>query len=361
MPAFDPSVSRGTSMPARAKLAAALLAGFAATVLAVASAGAEPLGVTVRNESVNATCAETDNVTLKLVSDDVQKFNISVRHPAYVGMLLADNTAPDWETCDMSGDPVVPADAKAPLPPSAAAPGAKPGPNPAAASPAAPKRITIFETPDMWLTGFIFPSFWRAATVPVRIGGDVTQGLHMVQLWMRVDGKAEEVLVIYPPDGYMRARPMSPAHMRDTAYGSSFLVGPVEQAERPIVRLKEVGFTPQTRTFTLHYAAGGKARMQVVKVGSDELRLEVQLDGTPPGTFAALRSMYVTEGNADVARVAWRSLGTGKGGAGGLMGEAPVLSFADAQNVSMLWAGRLVPSRHNTSAPDFIFDGFSGR
>ncbi len=342
MPAFYSRVSRpGARHSLAALFAVPLLAG---AVLAALPAQAEPLGVTVRNESVNATCAETDNVTLKLVSDKVQKFNISVRHPAYLGMLLVDNTDPDWETCDMSGDPVVPADAKAPQPPTAA-----------------PKRITIFETPDMWLTGFVFPTFWRAATVPFRIGGDVTQGLHMVQLWVRAEGKAEEVLVVYPPDGYWRARPMSPAHMRDTAYGSSFLVGPVEQAERPIVRLKEVDFAPQTRTFTLHFPAGGKARMQVVKAGSDEVRLEVQLDGTPPGTFAALRSMYVTEGNADVARVAWRSLGSGKGGAGGIMGEAPVLSFADAQNASMLWAGRLVPSRHNTSAPDFIFDGFQGR
>lgn len=344
MPAFVPSAPRVPPVGAHGVLAAAaLLAGLACAILAPAPARAEPVGVTVRNESVNATCAETDNVSLKLVSDKVQKFNITARHPAYLGMLLADNTAPDWETCDMSGDPVVPADPKAPQPPTAP-----------------PKRITIYETPDMWLTGFVFPTFWRAASVPFRIGGEVTQGLHMVQLWVRAEGKAEEVLVVYPPDGYWRARPMSPAHMRDTAYGSSFLVGPVEQAERPIVRLKEVDFTPQTRTFTLHFAAGGKARMQVVKAGSDEVRLEVQLDGTPPGTFAALRSMYVTEGNADVARVAWRSLG-GKGGAGGTMGEAPVLSFADAQNVSMLWAGRLVPSRHNTSAPDFIFDGFTGR
>lgn len=358
MPAF---VSCAARPSARRSLAAVFVVPILTGVLfASPGAHAEPIGVTVRNESVNATCAETDNVTLKLVSDQVQKFNISVRHPAYLGMLLVDNTAPDWETCDMSGDPVVPADPKA-LQPAASPPAATPSAKPAAPAMAGPKRITIFETPDMWLTGFVFPSFWRAATVPVRIGGEVTQGLHMVQLWVRAEGKAEEVLVVYPPDGYWRARPMSPAHMRDTAYGSSFLVGPVEQAERPIVRLKEVDFAPQTRTFTLHFAAGGKARMQLMKAGSDEVRLEVQLDGTPPGTFAALRSMYVTEGNADVARVAWRSLGSGKGGTGGIMGEAPVLTFADAQNVSMLWAGRLVPSRHNTSAPDFVFDGFAGR
>lgn len=311
-----------------------------AVMLVPAAVSAEPVGVTVRNESVAATCAETDNVTLTLVSDKVEKFRIMARHPAYIGTLLMDRTEPDFETCDMSRDPIVLSEPTAPAKGETAPP--------------APKRVTIYETPDLWLTGYIFPSFWRAATVPFRVGGEVTQGLHMVQVWVRTEGKAEEVLVVYPPDGYWRARPLSPAHVRSTAYGSSFLVGPVEQAERPLVRLKEIDFAPQTRTFTLHFAEGGKARMQMAKLDRDALSLEVKFDGPHPRTFAALRSMYITEGNADVARVAWRSLA--KGG----MGEAPVMSFADAEDVSMLWAGRLVPSRHNTSAPDYIFEGFSG-
>lgn len=324
------------------------------TLLAMPAA-AEPVGVTVRNQSVSATCAETDNVTLMLVSDTVRRFRISAHHPAYAGMLMVDRTAPDFDTCDMSGDPVVPA---AP-PPAAGASGQEPP------APATTRRITFYESPDLWLTGYIFPSFWRAATVPVRVGGEVVQGLHMIQVWVRAEGKAEEVLVVYPPDGYWRARPLSPAHLASTAYGSSFLVGPVEQAERPLVRLKEINFAPQTRSFTLYFAGGGKARMQIAKVDREAIALDVELDGTPAGPFAALRSMYVTEGNADVARVAWRTLAqpganaSPKPGTGPTMGEAPVLSFTDARDVSMLWAGRLVPSRHNTSAPDFVFDSFS--
>ena len=42
-------------------------------------------------------------------------------------------------------------------------------------------------------------------------------------------------MVLYPPDGYWRARPLPFEDMRWTAYGSSFLVGPVETQERPIV------------------------------------------------------------------------------------------------------------------------------
>lgn len=335
----------------------AMALGLSWALTAPGIAGAEPVGVTVRNESVGATCAETDNVTLTFVSEAVEKFRITARHPAYIGTLQVDRTDPDFDTCDMSRDPVVPAD--------------QPPPAPGVA--ATPKRVTIFETPDLWLTGYIFPSFWRAATVPFRVGGEVTQGLHMVQLWVRNEGKAEEVLVVYPPDGYWRARPLSPMHLRSTAYGSSFLLGPVEQAERPLVRLKEIDFAPQTRTFTIHFAEGGRARMQVAKLDRDALSLDVQFDGPHASTFAALRSMYVTEGNADVARVAWRTMSSaGKGGDGkdtdakgtartGGMGEAPVLVFDDAQNVSWFWAGRLVPSRHNTSAPDYVLDGFATR
>lgn len=314
--------------------------GLAADPAPAPAPGPGPVGVTVRNESVAATCAETDNVTLTFVSDKVSKFRITARHPAYIGTLLFDRTVPDFETCDMTRDPVVLAEPTQP---------------PAPGKAAEPKRVTIYETPDLWLTGYIFPSFWRAATVPFRVGGEVTQGLHMVQVWVRNEGKAEEVLVVYPPDGYWRARPLAPNQLRTTAYGSSFLVGPVEQAERPLVKLKEIDFAPQTRTFTLHFAEGGKARMQMAKLDRDDLSLEVQFDGATPRTFAALRSMYVTEGNADVARVAWRSMGVNG------MGESPVMSFSDAENVSMLWAGRLVPSRHNTSAPDYIFEGFTGR
>ncbi len=68
-------------------------------------------------------------------------------------------------------------------------------------------------------------SFWRPNTVPVRVGDRVEQGFHVVQLWVRFRERAEEVLVFYPPDGYWRARPLPPPHMRWSAYGSSFLVG----------------------------------------------------------------------------------------------------------------------------------------
>ena len=118
-------------------------------------------------------------------------------------------------------------------------------------------------TPDFWLTGYTFPAkaFWRAPTVPVRVGDRVENGFHLVQLWMNYRQRAEEIMAFYPPDGYWRARPLPFEEMRWTAYGSSFLIGPVEVQQRPIVDLEEIAFEPETRTFVLKFKRGGTARI----------------------------------------------------------------------------------------------------
>jgi len=63
--------------------------------------------------------------------------------------------------------------------------------------------------------------------------------------------------------------------------------------------------------------------------------------------------MFVTEINADVAHVAWRMPG------GKAYEVAPIMSFGRADALE-LWAGRRLPSRHNTSAPDIVFRSFLG-
>ena len=57
--------------------------------------------------------------------------------------------------------------------------------------------------------------------------------------------------MLYPQDGYWRARPLPPANLKWSAYGSSFLVGPIEFEQRPFVNIREVVFDPNTKTFRL--------------------------------------------------------------------------------------------------------------
>jgi hypothetical protein len=303
--------------------------GVALAALAVACAfAADPIAVEVTNASTPTLCAETDNVYLKFASATVRRFTIEAEHPAYAGTIVADHMAPDFRNCDMSADPVYRSE---------------------------PRRVTIYETADTQLIGYTFPSFWRPNAVPVRVGARVESGLHLLQLFVKFRERTEEVLVLYPADGYWRARPLPPEHLSYSGYGSSFLIGPVETEGRPFVDIRDIAFDPATRTFRLAFARGGEAALRLDVVDREHIGLDVGFDRPIAGArpFAALRSMFVTETNADVAQVTWRTPGAKAYEA------APVMSFNRADALE-LWAGRRLPSRHNMSAPDMIFRAFSG-
>jgi hypothetical protein len=305
---------------------------FAWLALPAQAFAADAVAVAVENASTPTLCAETDNVYLKLTSSAVRRFTVEAIHPAYAGTIVADRTAPDFRHCNMSGDP---------------------------AHPAEPRRVTLFETGDLQLIGHTFPSFWRPATVPVRVGARVETGLHLLQLFTKFRERTEEVLVLYPADGYWRARPLPPEHLSYSAYGSSFLVGPIEtagssSASRPFVDIRDVAFDPATRTFRLAFARGGEGALRLDAVDREHVTLDVTFDrAVAAGPFAALRSMFVTETNADVAEAAWLAPG------GRAWEAAPIMTFGHAE-VTELWAGRRLPSRHNTSAPDMMFRAFIG-
>jgi len=308
---------------------AALLA--AALLLAASSAPAaplEPLAVEVTNTSEPELCAEQDNVTINLASKEVRRFSLAALHPAYLGAGQRDQSAADWSGCGAAGDP-----APAPTEP--------------------PRRTTLYEDIELWVVALRFSTFWRPATAIVRIGERVETGVHLLQVWRIRPMGGEEVAVLYPQDGYWRLRPLAPPGMAPTAFGSSFLVGPVEVEGRPIVKIREVVFDPSSRSFTLKYERGGAARVRMVAVDQQRHTLEITLaaaiDGRP---FAALRSMFVTDFNNDVARVAVREKGA-KG-----WREEPIMAFKGGSAVEV-WAGRIAPSRHNTSSPDMVFSGFS--
>ena len=302
-----------------------LLAALAGTALAIA-ARAEPIAVEVVNASEPTLCAEKDNVYLQLRSVEVRQFTVVAEHPAYAGTIVADRSAPDFRNCEMGGDPAFKAE---------------------------PRRVTLYETGDLQLIGYTFSSFWRPNTVPVRVGNRVENGLHLLQLFVKYRQRTEEVLVVYPADGYWRARPLPPPHLGYSAYGSSFLVGPVETAGRPFVDIKEIAFDPATLTFRLAFARGG-ASLHVRSVDEERITIEIKLDMAVEASrpFAALRSMFVTETNADVARAGWRTPGSQS------YEDVSVMDFRRA-NALEFWAGRRLPSRHNMSAPDMIFRDFN--
>jgi len=300
---------------------------FVLLIAATPAFAADELAVSVENASEPILCAEKDNVYLKFISSEVKRFTIEAVHPNYIGSIVTDRSAFDLNNCpDLAAAPYITEQ---------------------------PKRITIYETIDMQLVGLTIPNFWRKTVVPVRVGDRVESGVQLLQLWVRANDRAEEVLVLYPQDGYWRARPLPPANLKWSAYGSSFMVGPIEFDQRPLVDIREVVFDPTTRSFRLAFARGGSATLRLDKLDTEHQSLSVTLDPSIAADrpFAALRSMFVTETNNDVAHVGWRE--------NGLPGwqRAPVMDFKRA-NAIEVWAGRLVPARHNTSAPDMVFRDF---
>lgn len=292
------------------------------------AASLDGLAVEVKNESEPVLCAEKDNVALSFANKDVRSFRIEAAHPVYLSAGMRDNFEADWTACDMAADPAYKAS------------------NP-------PRKTTLYDDNDLWIIGYTFPTFWRQASATVRIGDRVENSIHMLQVWvLRTDG-AEEVLVLYPQDGYWRPRPMAPKGFRNTAYGSSFLIGPVEVDGRPLVKLKEVSFDPKFRAFKLDFEKGGSAVVQMTAIDDNRLALDVAFDRSiEGGPFAMMKSMYITEFNNDVARIAVREKGAKS------WREERIMNFKGA-TATDIWAGRLNPSQHNTTSPDFVFNSFS--
>jgi hypothetical protein len=293
-------------------------------LLLAGCAGIEPPAVAVTNASRPTRCAEEDNVYVRLTDAGVRRFTIRAQHPSYIGALRVDSTAPDFTNCNMAGEP---------------------------SFPGTPRAVVLYTDADWQLVGYGFTRFWRAATVPVRVGMRREEGLHLLQLFRTLDGTRTEFLVLYPPDGYWRARPMPPLHLPESAYGSSFLVGPVEDTGRPLVALRDIEYLPGSQAFRLRFDRGGTGMLRVEHIDRREAVLSVSLD-RDAATFAALRSMFVAPDNNDTAEVRWL------GPDGEALGPQPILRELSVRATEVRF-GRAHVSRHNSSAPDMVFGGFS--
>ena len=298
--------------------------------LAIVPAHAGPLKVEAANASVATQCAETDNVYVKFTAELVRSFKVEAAHPAYLAALTADNKAADFTKCAKQVSPKK--DFKF-----------------------TPRTVTLYQGAKWELRGITYPNFWRPDQVPVKVGARTETGLHLMQLWTRDQARNEEVLVFYPADGYWRARPLAPEKpgwefdpLLPTAYGSSFMIGPVEPKQRPYVDIQSVAFDPDTSSFRVSFVRGGDAVVSVDKLDRERISLDVLFErhaGKMP--FAALRSMFVAADNADISEVSVDKAA-----------KTPVMKFKRAK-VSEFWAGRTRPSRHNTSAPDLVFKDFA--
>ena len=217
------------------------------------------------NASKTTRCAEEDNVYVKLMGPGITAFRIVAEHPPYIATVSKDSTAPDFSHCDMSQDP---------------------------SFPSTPHRVMLYEDGVMRLVGHTFSSFWRANAADFHVDGRTERGLHLVQLIRRRAQGDVEILVVYPADGYWRVKPLPPPSLADTAYGSSFLFGPIEESTRPFVAIRSIAFEPATMTFSLVFRNGARGTLTVS--AATPARTTLSLAIAPPVAanrpFAALRS-----------------------------------------------------------------------
>ena len=290
-------------------------------------------------------CAEEDNVYVKLSGPDISAFRIRAEHPPYVADITTDLTAPDFTACDMSNDPSFAFE---------------------------PRTAILYEDESIRLVGHRFGSFWRPEVVDFKVGTRHEPGLHLVQLLRRgiapgvtasgqrvspssgAAGNELEILVVYPADGYWSAKPLPPVFLDDTAYGSSFLIGPIAEDGRPYVAIREIEFEPATQTFRLQFRNGSRGTLTVAEATRNGIDLSVTLDTPLPADrpFAALRSMFVTTRQADVAVAVWPQTPPSQNA------QAPIMDLERIRAPAARF-GRIEPSTHNLSAPDMVFDRFS--
>jgi hypothetical protein len=297
-------------------LAAVCLAGLAP------HAAAATVAVDFINASRATRCAEEDNVYVKVVGNGITSFRINAEHPPYIAEVSSDSTAPDFGHCDMSQDP---------------------------SFAFAPRTVVLYEDARIRLVGHTFKTFWRPDVVDFVVGKKHERGLHLVQLLERGAERDIEILVVYPADGYWRAKPLPPSTLPDSAYGSSFLFGPIEESTRPYVAIRSIVFEPSTLTFRLAFRNGTRGTLRVAAATRERVGLALALDPAVEADrpFAALRSMFVTPAQADVAVAEWPGSKPG-----------PILDFSRT-TARRARFGRIVPSQHNLSAPDLVFEEFA--
>lgn len=321
------------AMAGRTGSGAGVIAALAAAwLLAGAAQAGEPIAIDLHNKSVVTKCAEEDNVYYTLTSAQVASFTIEAKTPAYVDTIVRDRTAPDFSGCSFGGS------------------GGADG------SHYTPPTAVLWEDDEYILKGVVYPDFWRPTVVPVTVGKLTQNFLHLVQLWRKTPAGPVEFLVFYPQDGYWRLKGLPPFRMREVAYGSSFLFGPIEVSTRPFVAYKTVSFDPAKVAFTIDYARGGKATVALTAIDVGRAAVAVSFDGVDLAAlpFAGLRSMYVAPGNADTAETVVRVA------PGAPATSTVVVDYKDGKAAEVAFA-RTVPSTHNTSAPDIGFRDFRAK
>jgi hypothetical protein len=293
--------------------------GQVATGGAASTGGIAPIMVSASNSSTATACAEQDNVDVLLTANrEVTSFTIEATQPTYV--VGTDNCAPNFSECPASSDPAytfVAASSK------------------------------LFDDGETVVSAVREATWWKPQGMKASIdSGQQFVDAHYITVSRNIPGTGEypQFFVLYE-DGNLRLIPFPPTGATSVCFGSSVIVGPVTTAARPYAEVASVNYVTVSKTLHVAYLSGGSADFDLSTVTRTSAKVHVVADyATLSQPFAAFRSMFVADGNADVDHVTWTTPSS-------TIQDSSILSFAGDSGLDWVFY-RATRSLHNTSAPN---------
>ena len=141
----------------------------------------------------------------------------------------------------------------------------------------------------------------------------------------------------------MKLKPQPPSELSDTCFGSSVIIGPAGDitSTRPYIDIQSVQVNLSPLTLDLAYRDGGKAHINLsVNPKRATAVVNVHYPTSTSIPFAVFRSMYITDGNADVDHIQTSQ------------GDSPILDGWSHLEGFWWFFHRTIRSTHNTSSPD---------
>ena len=147
-------------------------------------------------------------------------------------------------------------------------------------------------------------------------------------------------------DGNLRLKPHKQIDGPDPCFGSSEIVGPAAMTERPSAAIATLQYLSSTGEIYIEYTNGSAVLSLEVDRAQATATVTVNYD-TSNLPFTTFRSMFVTDGNADVDHVEWVEWIDSTG----VVHNDPILNFQGGIGTRWFFHRDTV-SDHNTSAPN---------
>jgi hypothetical protein len=204
----------------------------------------------------------------------------------------------------------------------------------------------IYDDGNVIIEAVTIDFWWRApqSMTVTAIGGETIENVHyfrIIKRSPRAEAHYSQIFVLYE-DGNARLLPHPFGDTDWVPFGTSIILGPTEDVDRPFAGIKEVTIDPADLSMDISYDLGGSCHVELWV--DDEQHVvdvtDIQYDTTSQ-SFARVRSMWVHDGEADLDRV------RNKEGAYHLMHDWTTLE-------GPWWEFyKEVPTYHNTYCPDF--------